>query len=382
MVVRPLLWLAVIAVLGAPVAAQAPAASPLIGTWLLESIVDTLPDGSATYWMGRRPTGAIVYLASGHMSVQFMRDPRPMLPEAALDAARLAGARPFAGLSADQARDLLDGYYAYFGRYQLNPAGDSVAHYVETSLRPAEVGAVYRRQVRVEGDRLYISLHATEDGVPRHRVLTWQRAVVAPMHREPRHHLVLETPGVRVMDVRIPPRDTTIYHHHEFATLYVAINVSVTDGQPIGRAWGGALPTDDPRWQPGAADVDSSYAATPLTHRVTNVGSGPFRLLAISVKDNAPVVHGGELPGRLETTSSWFRWSRVALTANQSTEWFTATSPTLVVQPLAGETEVVIDAMTERLSDAGAWRLVARGQRYRIRNVGPSAGTTLVIQTP
>ena len=77
--------------------------------------------------------------------------------------------------------------------------------------------------------------------------------------------------------------------------------------------------TDDPRWKPGAAEVDSSYAATPLTHRVTNVGNGLFRLLAISVKDNAPVVHAGELPGRLEATSSWFRWSRVELAAGQAT---------------------------------------------------------------
>jgi hypothetical protein len=56
------------------------AAAPIVGTWLLESLVDSLANGAVAYWMGTRPTGAIIYAASGHMSVQFMRDPRPTLP--------------------------------------------------------------------------------------------------------------------------------------------------------------------------------------------------------------------------------------------------------------------------------------------------------------
>jgi len=47
---------------------------------------------------------------------------------------------------------------------------------VTTSLRPDEVGITYKREIRVEGDRLFISLNAEVDGVPRRRVLTWRRA--------------------------------------------------------------------------------------------------------------------------------------------------------------------------------------------------------------
>lgn len=333
--------------------------------------------------MGRHPTGAIVYSASGHMSVQFMRDPRPVTAASAdADAARLAGARPFANLPADQLRDLLEGYYAYFGRYQLNPAGDSIAHYVETNLRPTEVGVTYRRAVHLDGDRLFISLHATEDGVPRHRVLTWQRATVVPMHREPRHHMVLETPTLRIMDVRIRPQDTTLYHHHENTTLYVAIGISVTDAQPLGGTWGGARPTDNPRWTAGDISIDSSYAATPLTHRVTNVGASLFRLLAITVRSNEPVRHAGELPGRVEAVSSWFRQSRAVLAPGEVSGWYTSTTPVLVVQPLAGQVEIVTAAGASPLGTPGAWKLIAAGERYRLRNVGPGGATALVIQTP
>jgi hypothetical protein len=158
---------------------DASGASPVVGTWLLESIVDTLESGSVSYWMGRHPAGAIVYTASGHVSVQFVRDPRPLLPEADASGAepvRVAGADPFGGLGAEALRDLAGGYYAYFGRYQVSAAGDSITHFVETSLRPNEVGITYRRAIRIARDRLFISLRAEADGVPRHRVLTWRRA--------------------------------------------------------------------------------------------------------------------------------------------------------------------------------------------------------------
>lgn len=382
MLVRRLLWSGALIALSAPVTAQTSPAPPIVGTWLLESIVDTLPNGSVAYWMGRQPTGAIVYSASGDMSVQFMRDPRPVLPAATLDAQRLAGARPFAGLSAQQSADLLDGYYAYFGRYQVNPAGDSIAHYVETSMRPSEVGVTYRRQIRLEGDRLFISLHAVEDDVPRHRVLTWRRAVVAPMYREPRHHLVAETPGVRIMDVRIRPQDTTLYHHHAHTTLYVAIAVSPTVGQRLGSEWDPRPPGGRPAWTPGAFAIDSSYAAEPLTHRVTNRGRTLFRLLAISVKDNAAVAHPGELPGAPAAASSWFRVNRVALAPGEASQWQAAASPMVVVQPGEGSVEAEVAGDSRRLEHPGAFLLIDRGTRYRIRNAGASRIDALLVQTP
>jgi hypothetical protein len=107
-----------------------------------------------------------------------MRDPRPLPPAAVqgTDRAKLAGADPFAELDAATLRDLLRGYYAYFGRYEVAPGSDAITHFVETSLRPEEVGIEYKREIRIEGDRLFISLNAEVDGVPRRRVLSWHRA--------------------------------------------------------------------------------------------------------------------------------------------------------------------------------------------------------------
>jgi len=125
--------------------APTPRTTGIVGTWRLESIVDTLPDGSLYRWLGARPTGEIRYDATGHMAVQFMRDPRPTV---AAGTARHA--------TPQELRAVYDGYYAYFGRYKLSARGDSVAHFIRASLHPEEVGVVYRRAVRVEGDHLFI----------------------------------------------------------------------------------------------------------------------------------------------------------------------------------------------------------------------------------
>jgi len=59
---------------GSPVVSR----SALIGTWKLVSVETLRPSGEISHeWMGRNPTGLIIYDPTGHMSVQFMRDPRP-----------------------------------------------------------------------------------------------------------------------------------------------------------------------------------------------------------------------------------------------------------------------------------------------------------------
>jgi hypothetical protein len=92
-----------------------------------------------------------------------------------IDSATLLTIAPYQSLTAEEMRDVYLGYYAYTGRYELNAAGDSVTHRIESSLRPPEVGRVNSRAIRVEGERLILSTRLTVDGEPRHRVLVWQR---------------------------------------------------------------------------------------------------------------------------------------------------------------------------------------------------------------
>src|SRR5688500_2674766 len=74
-------------------------------------------------------------------------------------------------------------------------------------------------------------------------VLTSARATqnekIVPVHQEPRHQLVFERPGTKILNVQIPPGDTTLFHTHSHPILYVNMSGSQTRSQTLGGAWSG-----------------------------------------------------------------------------------------------------------------------------------------------
>jgi len=138
----------------------------LIGTWQIVTVETVSPSGEAhTKWLGVRPTGWIIYSSSAHMSVQLMRDPRPLF---AMPGYRNATEREKAAA--------LDGYYAYFGTFDVDLEARTVTHHVLGSLRPHEVGRKLTRQFRLEGDRLTLTTpQFDEEGEKRFNRLVWER---------------------------------------------------------------------------------------------------------------------------------------------------------------------------------------------------------------
>jgi hypothetical protein len=204
-----------------------------------------------------------------------------------------------------------------------------------------------------------------------------------PVHREVRHALVLDSLRFRVLDVQIPPRDTTHYHIHDTPILYVALVTSPTSAQILGSDWP-AGPASPPLGAVGNVRVDSSYLLQPVTHRVTNTGDGLFRLLAIT--SSRPALGSGPdgpqaLPGIVELRSTWFQQSRVHVAAEAMSEWFVSERPVLVVQPLA--TRLAVDCegrARQTLARSGSWLMVPTSVRCRLVNVGSESATALAIQ--
>ncbi len=201
-----------------------------------------------------------------------------------------------------------------------------------------------------------------------------------PMHEEPRHRLVLTHQQVRVMDVKINPGDTTLFHVHDVPALYVAVSAAPVDLQLLNGKWGGTHPAADPGRKPGDVNVDTSYVRQPLTHRVTNVGSQLFNLIAITNSTMSPSDLGSsEMPGALEMQNRWFTQSRARLSAGAAQRWYSARSPTIVVQPLRGTATVLLESGQKHVLNApGSWALVPAGARYLLTTA--SAATLVVVQ--
>ena len=127
-------------------------ADRFIGMWRLVSWVDS--QGQQIPNRGPSPTGFIVYDASGNMSVQIMPDrSRP----------QYVGAP-----TPDEAKAILTGYVAYFGRWTIDEGAQTVTHYRTGSINPDFDAPFVRRYEFGPGGRVTL----IPGGGSR---LTWER---------------------------------------------------------------------------------------------------------------------------------------------------------------------------------------------------------------
>ena len=211
---------------------------------------------------------------------------------------------------------------------------------------------------------------------------SWAKEKPVPVYDEPMHQLVLERAPVRVLDVQIPPGETSLFHIHGAPIFYVAIDISPIDAQPIGGEWNATRISE---WIPGQVAYDLRYAEKSFTHRVRNVGTEAFRLIAVTNSgpgaQSAGPVRSSDLPGKVENEVAWFRQSRVTLPPGESSGWFRSTSPIVVVQVGPGEAEILPeDGDGQSTTSSGDFAFVEPGHGSEIRNRGAEPMTLVVIE--
>jgi hypothetical protein len=163
-----LVWLVGCAALSGPAAAQGSrdTRARMLGAWRLESRTVSKGGGETVRdpVLGATPAGRLFYDASGHISLQMMRQDR-----------REAISAPSNAQEARNARIVL-GYDSYFGTFRLNDAAGTVIHRVEGSLFPEDLGKDFERKLTVEGDRLTLGFTSkSPEGVDVTRTLVFQR---------------------------------------------------------------------------------------------------------------------------------------------------------------------------------------------------------------
>lgn len=207
---------------------------------------------------------------------------------------------------------------------------------------------------------------------------------VVPVHEEPRHKLMFEGGGLRVLDVQIAPGDTSLYHLHATPILYTSVSVSRTIEQLVGGDW--PPPGTPPilQWVVGRTLSDTIYPVRPKSHRVTNIGTTLFRLIGVVTTEGTPrpftTPIGNELLGTHELSNSWFRQTRVTLALGDTTPFKQATRTVVAILPMSGSATIERDGGPGTvLSTPGAFTVIVAGTRYRLRHAsGPTAEVVLV----
>jgi hypothetical protein len=139
------------------------------GVWkLISGEAKDQVTGEVGYPWGTKPVGRLVYDDAGRVFAQLMNPGRrPVGGMANRGAAAAIGAS-----SADDMREMLTGFNAYFGTFDVDESDRTVIHHLESALIPSWVGTDQRRKYEFSGGNQLIMFNTASNIAYR---LVWQR---------------------------------------------------------------------------------------------------------------------------------------------------------------------------------------------------------------
>lgn len=188
-----------------------------------------------------------------------------------------------------------------------------------------------------------------------------------PVKYEPRHHNIFENEYIRVLDVHIGPKDTTLFHIHNTPSVFFTFSKTVTTSQLMGR------PASRPSASnPGPPSYDS--LGTPRIHRVWNDDSTWFHVMDVELLKEKPQNNPAILQHPL-LTLSFNRYLangyRLQLKAGDNFELpATSLGCLLVSQGDAAIEYQAGNSKQQRFMKAGHYIWVEAGKAFSITNSG------------
>jgi hypothetical protein len=138
-----------------------------IGTWSLATSEFRTTTGTVTYPLGEKAVGLLIYDSGGRMAAQLMRLDRP----------KFASGDMRKG-TPEEIKAAVDGYVAYFGRFEVNSENRTIVHHVEGSLFPNWLGQDQVRSFEFSSDAQVLTLKTPpflSGGLEVTGVLIWKR---------------------------------------------------------------------------------------------------------------------------------------------------------------------------------------------------------------
>ena len=235
--------------------------------------------------------------------------------------------------------------------------------------------------------------------------------VVVPVHHEPHHRQVFQYGTTRILDLQVPPGETSWFHTHDWPVLYMTLGRSAVRTQDLGREWtgGGARPSagaPPPAGAPTAAGAPpavsappaatarsagpptpratstTSYIDKPITHRIENLGTGLFRAMVVVNEthgDDATSVEAAGFAGTPELANGWFRSYRITLAPGERTAPHKHGEPVVIFQATDGK-GAAAGPMKFDFNEPGQWAFYDAGVEHSVQNLGSAPLELLEIE--
>jgi hypothetical protein len=135
-----------------------------------------------------------------------------------------------------------------------------------------------------------------------------------PVSKEPRHHVVFENDKARILNVLLPPGDTTLYHVHSTPSLFISFSKTHTFWQRVNE-------------QPVSSNSEAGYIwfenlnpPNIKIHRVWNVDTSVFHVMDVELLAKDSGFNGKPLTiehAHLLIDTPWVRTYSIKLAKNE-----------------------------------------------------------------
>jgi Lipocalin-like domain len=140
-----------------------------IGVWkLISGESKDEGTGEVRYPWGKNPVGRLTYDDAGRVFAQLMNPGRRSVG----GMANRGAAAAIATASAEDMREMLTGFNAYFGTFDVDEPSRTVTHHLQSALIPSWVGTDQRRKYEFSGSNRLIMFNTASNASYR---LVWHR---------------------------------------------------------------------------------------------------------------------------------------------------------------------------------------------------------------
>jgi hypothetical protein len=165
-----------------------------------------------------------------------------------------------------------------------------------------------------------------------------------PVREEPRHRVALHNDYIRLLDVRIQPGDTSLFHVHQIPSFFIPLSTTMigseVKGQPARRS---RFPIDS-TWYNG-------FENGPLIHRVWNNDTNILHVIDLELlaTKNSTLPSTIQLPFKIDFENEKLRVYKFELQAGQVVPLPLIKNPMLLVS---------VDGANLRLKDSGQKKFI------------------------
>jgi len=200
------------------------------------------------------------------------------------------------------------------------------------------------------------------------------------VHEEPRHHPVFQNNKIRILDVRMPPGDTSQYHTHHTASLFIFLSNTESGSQLQGAA------ASVTKYTAGRILFENLAPPHTRIHRVWNIDKDTLHVMDVELlfKDTGFVqapLKAAHL--QLSIDTAWVRAYRLTLLKgeefairNKAHAFILVSLDAAAVQTTSGHKK------KQQEMGAGSFVEIKKAQSFALKNTIDSAARFVVLELP